>query len=187
MRAMGWRGKIWRSEQLRKRLVAAAAAGSHSDVVALLNEGVDPEGTRTRLGRLFSRRAFSPLVAACREGHGDVAETLLRRGADPNRRDETGTTPIAAASLSGNLSTVKLLLQRGADPRLDPWAIHYAAIRCHRDVLGELLRAGADARELLGRSVESLQRLRPEVLKDLIDAVGECRLELRSLLVERGE
>jgi ankyrin repeat protein len=48
-------------------------------------------------------------------GHADVAELLLKRGANPNARDRHGYTPLHWASAA---DVVYVLLDHGADPTI---------------------------------------------------------------------
>ena len=59
---------------------------------------------------------FSPLVAAAQQGHKDIARLLLRNGADPNSKGDTGLTSLHAACLHGHTPIVVMLLQFGASP-----------------------------------------------------------------------
>lgn len=90
----------------------------------------------------------SPLMLAALKGHQDLAEKLIKRGADVNKTGWTslhyaassgqltlislllensayidaespnGTTPLMMAAMYGTPAAVKLLLQEGADPQL---------------------------------------------------------------------
>jgi len=60
----------------------------------------------------------APLVNAATLGHTEIADILLRHGADPNARDPiTGNTALHCAAEHGNDTLVALLLTAGADPR----------------------------------------------------------------------
>lgn len=72
------------------------------------------------LGLLDEVRSYESLSAddvsnafwnACRGGHRDVAEYLLRRGADPNRIGPDDRTPLQVAEESGNRELVEWLKQ----------------------------------------------------------------------------
>ena len=58
---------------------------------------------------------FIPLKAAVRNGHKDVVRLLLRNGADPNIRNDTGLTPLHIACMTGATAIVEMLLHFGAD------------------------------------------------------------------------
>lgn len=55
------------------------------------------------------------LFYACREGHTDVAQLLLRYGADPHIRTPDGLTPLAVARLrNDNQALIRVLENAGA-------------------------------------------------------------------------
>jgi ankyrin repeat protein len=56
--------------------------------------------------------------AACRNGHTEVAEVLLARGADVNAKGILGGTALHWAAINGHKDTVAFLLARGADPTI---------------------------------------------------------------------
>jgi ankyrin repeat protein len=58
---------------------------------------------------------WTPLFAASRQGHVDVARVLLDYGADINARDLIDTTPLYWSSRVGHLKVVQLLLEHGAN------------------------------------------------------------------------
>ena len=102
---------------------------------------------KTDVNRLNAKDE-SPLMLAALKGHQDLAEKLIRRGADVNKTGWTplhyaassgqlaiislllensayidaespnGTTPLMMAAMYGTPAAVKLLLQEGADPQL---------------------------------------------------------------------
>ena len=45
----------------------------------------------------------------------EVVELLLENGAEPNMKDDDGSTPLHAACIRGNLEVVRLLLAHGAE------------------------------------------------------------------------
>lgn len=74
----------WRSTSLRRStaLHFAARSGHNWAVNALLRGGAETDATGTY--------GHTPLVAAGREGHCSVVETLLAASADPNIRSNSG-------------------------------------------------------------------------------------------------
>ena len=59
---------------------------------------------------------LTPLVWAALAGRVEVAEGLLRNGADVQGRGKDGGTPLHAAAFLGRAQVAELLLQHGADP-----------------------------------------------------------------------
>ena len=57
----------------------------------------------------------TPLVAALRGKHFEVAELLHRNGADVDVRDSSEDTPLREACVAGVLDIVQWLLNHGAD------------------------------------------------------------------------
>lgn len=74
-----------------------------------------------------------PLHYACRWGHTELADLLLRYGASPNKTDVDEFTPLHEAIRSNSVELVRMLLAAGADPHIPDiagytslwWAIEY--------------------------------------------------------------
>lgn len=58
----------------------------------------------------------TPLCAAIKSGNGEIVETLLLHGADPNKPGRDGQPPIALASLRRSQDVLPALLRSGANP-----------------------------------------------------------------------
>ena len=58
---------------------------------------------------------WTPLHEACCLGNAEIAEALLKHGADTQARCKDGTTPMHKAARAGNAAVIALLLQAGAD------------------------------------------------------------------------
>ncbi len=89
------------------------------------------------------------LLEAAEYGDAKKVKTLLEAGgADPNTKDEYGSTPLHWAALKGHLDVVELLLKHGADPNVKDedgsTPLHDAAWNGHADVVELLLKHGAD-------------------------------------------
>jgi ankyrin repeat protein len=81
------------------------------------------------------------------------AALLLERGANPGRRDQSGSTPLHEASLYGRTEIVRMMLDRKAEPNmvdqgLGKTPLHEACTFGSEGVVAMLLQAGArlDAR-----------------------------------------
>lgn len=53
---------------------------------------------------------ITPLIAACSEGHKEVADLLIAAGADVNAKDKDGTNALMAAASRGHTEVVEVLL-----------------------------------------------------------------------------
>lgn len=81
------------------------------EVIDLLNRGANPNALNTDFYAI-------PLHAAILENRIDVAEELLKKGADVNGADRFGWTPLMSAAWKNNPDMTKLLLDRGANTDL---------------------------------------------------------------------
>jgi ankyrin repeat protein len=92
-------------------LVDEAYAGNAEGVLRQLEAGLDPNPPTGHEGR-------SALLAAATEGHAEIVEILLRRGADTEWRAADGERALVAATrtayLGGRAETVRLLLDAGS-------------------------------------------------------------------------
>lgn len=121
------------------------------------------------------------LEASIRTGDLAVVISLLRSGADVNRRGPEGLTPLMIASGRGQSQMVELLLTAGAEvlavePRMGATALHKAAQSGNTDVIGLLLDHGSfidQQSPVLGNT-------------PLMDAVLHKHLEAVRLFLNRG-
>lgn len=66
-----------------------------------------------------SERSSNPLIVAMWEEHDEATRLLLQAGADPNVKDEEGSSPLRVNVLRGNIELVQLLLDCGAKAKID--------------------------------------------------------------------
>jgi uncharacterized protein len=86
----------------------AVAKNDQERVDAILKKGCD-------IDRKHPDSGLTPLMVACGYGYLELAQRLLRLGADPNCADHLGGAfPIHKACQGGHLPLVKLLLDHGA-------------------------------------------------------------------------
>lgn len=88
------------------------------------------------------------LALAAGSGHAAVVDRLIRAGASPNARSESGRTALMDAATTGQRATVQALLVGGAAPNLESpdgrTALHFAAEADHLSTVEALLAGGAD-------------------------------------------
>jgi ankyrin repeat protein len=61
---------------------------------------------------------WPPLTYASFNGHVDIADYLLKRGAELNAKTENGSTALFVAARNGHIEVIKLLLKNKADPTI---------------------------------------------------------------------
>jgi len=120
-------------------LINAASRGETRVVQALLSNGAsvnakDNDGKtavyslRSRLRRSSAGAAgerghinaktnlgATPLMAAAFDGHRDVVQALLAKGADVNAKNSSGVTALMGAAFKAHRDVVQALLAKGAD------------------------------------------------------------------------
>ena len=92
----------------------AARRGDKDLVVKLLDQGVDPN----RLGSQ-STDDKTPLMVACENGRGKIAEILIARGANVDLENRHHETALSLVVSSKNVETTKLLLKHNAKVHFD--------------------------------------------------------------------
>ena len=165
-------------------LHVAAGRGKSSFVAALLKHGAevnsaDHEGATPLYWLADNGPVYTDLV--------EIAKQLLDRGADVNRRKNSGfhSTPFEISLLSCRRTKLsKFLLSRGTDVgqrrgkkgRLNPTALHFAAGHgCGTELVGLLLSKGLDV------NVQDYEGRTP-----LFDAVSDRQLHMVKFLLDRG-
>lgn len=135
-------GKSVYREDIERELYKASEDGNLKEVKSVLSIGMavvnydlgPPDGT--------------PLGVALLKGHKDVVQTLLDRGAEPNKANTAGQTPLQLAAHSGHKDVVQSLLDIGVEPnKADNFGgapLHHAAFKGHKFVAELLLNRGAE-------------------------------------------
>ena len=93
--------------------------------------GVDDQGLCFISLFLFSQNGLNALHLSSKEGHVEVVQELLRRGAGVNFTTKKGNTALHIASLAGQKAAVDVLLESGASVNskaqvTDLWKLHNA-------------------------------------------------------------
>jgi ankyrin repeat protein len=115
---------------------------------------------------LASEHGATPLLLATYRGNHEVAEVLLKAGADPNQCFKEGA-PIYGVIFKGDAEMLNLLIKNGADINQAcqfeelGYPIHLAINLLRLEQIKQLLSAGArlDVRDAQGRTIDDLLRL----------------------------
>jgi ankyrin repeat protein len=123
----------------------------------------------------------TPLHYACLFGKNDVAQLLIKKGADIDPRDENQTTPLHIVAATGNLELVKILLDNGSKSinKGASWGstpLHLACERGHPEVVSYLIDRGGD--------IESRNEFKRTPL--IVTARQRGNLEIIKILVDKG-
>ena len=94
------------------KLNNAARRGKKDLVVELLDQGVDPNQFSD------SVEPKSPLMVACENGHDEIVELLVARGAKVDLENGYDQTALSQAISSENVEMTKLLLKLKAKPKV---------------------------------------------------------------------
>jgi ankyrin repeat protein len=122
----------------------SAALNKRNRAAELLS--LDPETAKA-----YSPDGFTALHLACFFGHPNLAEMLLRYGADPNARSRNAMSvmPLHSAAAARKQRTVEWLVEYGADVNATQqggWtALHEAARQGNTEMAEYLLSKGADS------------------------------------------
>lgn len=112
--------------------------GDVATVQSLLDE--DPTLITVR-----DAKNLTPLHVAASRGQSEVAELLLKRGADVHGPTDDGDwTPLVFAAYRGHTDVAKVLVENGAGVTAnDGNPIHFAGQRKHKDICRLLVQYGA--------------------------------------------
>ena len=122
----------------------AAREGDADRVRKLLDAGADVDVRNANKGRL----QYTPLHWAAFNGHLEIAEILISRGADLDAEDPTYSTPLYLAVEWGHPKVVEFLISKGAEVNVkSSWSgytpLHRAAWGHYLKIVGMLLEKGA--------------------------------------------
>lgn len=136
----------------------ASLNGHKSVVEMIIIKGVNPDKV--------SRKGYkqTPLILAAQGGHIDIAEYLIKKGADMNTKDMFGRTPLSHSLEAGQLSMAKFLLNYGVNVNtkddVSQTPLHIAVVKGNFEVVKLLVEKGADvnAKNELGMTPQDLAK-----------------------------
>ena len=121
--------------------LSSARLGDTSQLVQLLNRGLDPN--------TVDEHGNTLLILAAREGHADTVAALLKFRPKLSQRNAAGDSALMMAVLKGHAAIVDQLLDAGAPVNHDGWTpLMYAAFEGRTEILERLLARGADVAAL---------------------------------------
>ncbi|OFW26883.1 MAG: hypothetical protein A3H97_21780 [Acidobacteria bacterium RIFCSPLOWO2_02_FULL_65_29] len=154
------------------RLIDAVKRGDPAEVRALVQQRVDvnaPEVDGT-----------TPLHWAVRDDRLDLAELLIRAGANATKANRYGVRPLSLACVNGSAEMIGLLLAAGADPSL-------AEVKGETPLMVAARAGRVPAAKLLvdrGAEVNAVESWRGQTA--LMWAAAEGHAEVVDLLLSRG-
>lgn len=106
-------------------------------------------------------------------GSPEVAELLLKRGADVNQRGQgLGKTPLYAAAYMGGVKMAALLIDSGADPKvqddLGVTPLYTAAVRKKARMVEFLISRGADPKAKNHKGLTVAEQVRNETTSEIL-------------------
>lgn len=174
-------------------------AGSHLTKSLIEAINTDPSNvlhrriSKTTVEELNIAKAFSgtPLCQACWRARTDVAEMLLKAGADPNLTNAFNRAPLFLAIEAGSLDCLRILILHKADVNQTPYIPlwEYAMSRRQEDMALILLENGAEISKGSGYLQLALhfavRRRNLAVAKRLIEAGASMQLKTEGYAAEQ--
>uniref|UniRef100_A0A8D9AB98 Ankyrin repeat domain-containing protein 49 n=1 Tax=Cacopsylla melanoneura TaxID=428564 RepID=A0A8D9AB98_9HEMI len=165
-------------DENQRKILEAAENNDKSTLEALLNADIS-------LLNAVDKDGYSPLHRACYNGHADMVNILIQRGADIKKTTIDGWMPLHSACKWNNTECVTILLNYGADINaqtnggLTP--LHLAASHSHsRDILMILLSHPNIDPHILSKGNETAQEIarRSGIHYGLFEVIEPCFNEL---------
>ena len=91
----------------------AAAAKGYSEICRVILDSISNVKDLAQFIEAANKEGSTALSLAAREGHAEVVNELLRRGANPNHQNHNNRVPLLSACSSGNVQVVQALIKVG--------------------------------------------------------------------------
>jgi len=144
-----------------------------------LKQGENPQNVN-----VHNDQKETPLYVACKKGRLDVAELLLKNGADANFANLYGYTPLYWASERGDESIVKALLAANADPNIlttyNHTALSRAKLKGHTEIEYLLEKAGgflASPKSIKSKDLNESPDVTSAAVKERVDRSFDALIE----------
>lgn len=128
------------SEDINEDMIKAAQGGDIATVTSCIQKGAN---VNAKLGN----SGFTALMLSAGEGHTEIVELLLAKGADANAADAGKSTALMNAAINGHTDVVEALLAHGAQVNAKGkrgfTALMWAAQYGYPDTIKVLLSHGA--------------------------------------------
>jgi ankyrin repeat protein len=122
---------------------------------------------------VYDPSGSTPLLVSVENGHLNIAEILIYRGANVNMSGNLGVTPLHLAAERGFTDMVKLLVQKGAmvkaKDEMGASPLHYAVEKGKAEIVQILLEKGSDPAEVDNSGDSSLKIAVAKGRRDIID------------------
>ena len=146
-----------------ERRAICASCHVSDDTAALsrwFSRGVDPNTIDVNGDTAPLNKSAPLLLVAARQGHVELIDALLRRGADVNLPKANGATPLYLAAQEGHLAAASKLLEAGANVNQARYTVgatplYVAAQMGHAAVVDALILAGAEVDKALATTGRS--------------------------------
>ena len=138
-------------EEGEEELCEASSTGNLDQVEHLITDGIKVNCNRPgkKVNWWEGSLGGTPLFYAATNGHKNVVQLLLNKGADPNKVSMVGgESPLLYAAHNRHIDVAKLLIEGGADPNktseCGKTPLFHAAKNEYKEMVQLLLDAGSD-------------------------------------------
>ena len=164
--------KILKAAGAKDDLYSAVMRGDIETVKSLIKNGEDVNKTHLVWNdALGDYEIYPSIIEAIKKEYWEIVRELIKAGANVNIVGTDGT-PLTLVARKGNLDIIRDLLKNGASAGLNK-ALFEAVIMSNKDIVKELLNAGADVnyKNEYGKTPLSVAKYNKEI-SDLLKFYG---------------